>query len=125
MQKLCQLNLKWDEDIPDDISNKWLKWKENLPNVEMVHLGRRFKPHGLGKVVDCSFHHFYNACNNGYGQASYIHLVDEGGRIHCSLVMGKTRVAPLKYISIPRMEFVAATLVVYNRVFWDTLGQAQ
>ena len=32
MQKLCQLNLKWDEDIPDEISNEWLTWKENLPN---------------------------------------------------------------------------------------------
>ena len=32
IQKLCQLNLKWDEDIPDEISNEWLTWKENLPN---------------------------------------------------------------------------------------------
>ena len=93
--KLCQLNLKWDEDIPDDISNKCLKWKENLPNLEMVHLGRCFKPHGFGKVVDCSLHHFSDACENGYVQASYIRLVDDGGRIHCSLVMGKARVAPL------------------------------
>ena len=105
------MNLKWDEDIPDDISKKWLKWKENLPNLEMVHLGRCFKPHGFGKVVDCSLHHFSDACENGYGQASYIRLVDDGGRIHCSLVMGKAR-APLKYISIPRMELVAATLSV-------------
>ena len=112
IQKLCQLNLKWDEDIPDDISNKWLKWKENLPNLEMVHLGRCLKSHGFGKVVDCSLHHFSNACKNGYGQASYIRLVDEGGRIHCSLVMGKARVAPLKYISIPRMELVATILSV-------------
>ena len=112
IQKLCQLNLKWDEDIPDDISNKWLKWKENLPNLEMVHLGRCFKPHGFGKVVDCSLHHFSDACENGYGQVSYIRLVDDGGRIYCSLVMGKACVAPLKYISIPRMELVAATLTV-------------
>ena len=76
----------------------------------MVFLRRCFKPLGFGKVVDCSLHHFSDACKNGYGQASYIHLVNEKGRIHCSLVMGKARVAPLKYISIPRMELVAATL---------------
>ena len=58
IQKLCQLNLKWDEDIPDEISNEWLTWKENLPNLEMVYLGRCFKLLGFGKVVDCSLHHF-------------------------------------------------------------------
>ena len=79
----------------------------------MVQLGRCFKPHGFGKVVDCSLHHFSNACENGYGQASYIRLVDDGGSIHNSLVMGKACVAPLKYISIPRMKLVAATLSIY------------
>ena len=78
----------------------------------MVYLRRCFKPLGFGKVVDCSLNHFSDACKNCYGQASYIHLANEKGRIHCSLVMGKARVAPLKYISIPRMELVAATLSV-------------
>ena len=38
--------------------------------------------------------------------------MDESGKVHCSLVIGKARVAPLKYITTPRMEFVAATLSV-------------
>ena len=112
LQKLCHLNLKWDEHIPNKISDEWLSWKENLSNLEIVHLGRCFKAHGFGKVVDCSLHHFSNACENGYGQTSYIRLVCEKGRILCSPVMGKARVAPLKYISVPRMELVAATLLV-------------
>ena len=73
---------------------------------------KMLKRFGSGKVVDCNLHHFSDACKNGYGQASYIRLVNEKGRICCSLVMGKARVAPRKYISIPRMELVAATLAV-------------
>ena len=61
MQKLCQLNLKWDEDIPDEISNEWLR-KENLPNFEIIYLRRCFKPLGFEKVVDCSLHRFSDAC---------------------------------------------------------------
>ena len=84
IQKLCQLNLKRDKDIPDEISNEWLTWKENLLNLEMVYLRRCFKPLGFEKVVDCSLHNFSDAYKNGYGQASYILRVNEKRRIHCS-----------------------------------------
>ena len=63
----------------------------------------------FGKVSKYNLHHFSDACKSGYGQASYLRLVHE---IHCSLVMDKSRVKPLKCISIPRLELVAATLSV-------------
>ena len=59
-----------------------------------------------------SLHHFTDACQYGYGQVSYLCLVDNNGRIHCSLMIGKTSVAPSKVKTIPRMELVAATLSV-------------
>ena len=72
-----------------------------------------FIPPTFGKVKDCSLHHFSDACEKGmYVQITYLRAVDESGKVHCSLVMGKARVAPLKYITIPRMELVAATLSV-------------
>ena len=57
-------------------------------------------------------HHFADACEYTYGQASYFRIVDETGRIHCCLVIGKSRVAPLKFITMSRMELVAAILSV-------------
>ena len=38
--------------------------------------------------------------------------MDNDGHIHCTLLMGKSRVAQLKYLSMPRMELTAATLSV-------------
>ena len=52
------------------------------------------------------------ASERGYGQATYIRLVNKIGKIHCSLVMGKSRAAPMKYTSIPRLELAAAVLSV-------------
>ena len=53
-----------------------------------------------------------DASQVGYGQCSYLRLVDENRRIHCSLVMGKALVAPLKTVTIPRLELTAATVSV-------------
>ena len=39
-------------------------------------------------------------------------MVDEIDQIHCSLVIGKSRVVPVKYISIPRLELTTATLSI-------------
>ena len=80
--------------------------------LEGLSVDRCFKPTNFGKIVDCSLHHFADGCEYAYGQASYLRIVDESERIHCCLVTGKSRVAPLKYISMPRMELLTATLSV-------------
>ena len=38
--------------------------------------------------------------------------MENNGHIHCTLLMGKSCVAPLKYVLTPRMELTAATLSV-------------
>ena len=73
---------------------------------------RCFKPPGFGKIVCCSLHHFSDASQNGSGQLSCLRLVDEKGSNHCCLVMGKSRVAPTKFTSTPRLELAAAALSV-------------
>lgn len=48
----------------------------------------------------------------GYGQCSYIRLVDDQNNIHCSLVIAKSRITPLMSITIPRLELTAAVVSV-------------
>ena len=59
-----------------------------------------------------SLHHFSDASESGYGQASYLRIEIENGDMHCCLIFGKSRVAPVKYVSIPRLELTTATLSV-------------
>ena len=59
-----------------------------------------------------TLHHFSDAFEEGYGLVSYLEFVDTENKIHCVFVMGKSRVARLKFVSIPRLELTAATLSV-------------
>ena len=57
-------------------------------------------------------HHFSYASETGYGVVTYIQSVNQQGEIFCNLVMARSRVAPLKFTSIPRLELTPATLTV-------------
>ena len=48
----------------------------------------------------------------GYRAASYLRLLNDKEIIHCGFVMAKSRVAPLKTVTIPRMELIAAVVSV-------------
>ena len=78
--------------------------------VRQLTFSRCYKPSNFGEVVDVSLHTFGDGCNVGYGAACYIRQVDERDNIAVSLVMGKSRVSPLKMITIPRLELTAATV---------------
>ena len=87
-----------DETVPDNIQRQWKKWERQKKGLEGLSVDRRFKLANFGKFVERILHHFSDACE--YGQASYLCLVDETGRFHHCLVIGKSRVAPSKYITV-------------------------
>ena len=89
------------EKQPDDLDSKII--------------ARCLKPENFVNVVNCTLHHFSDACESGYGQCSYIRLLNERVQVHCTLLIGKSRVVPLKFVSILRLELTATTLLRYQR----------
>ena len=102
----------WDDTVSEEVQKEWTKWKGKLLALEEIEIQRCIKPADFGRVVGSSIHHFSDASKDRYGQASYLKLVNNQGAIHCVLLIGKAKVTPLKYVSIPRLELVAATLSV-------------
>ncbi len=91
---------------------RWEKWRNELFLLENVRVTRSSKPPGFGKVESAQLHTMSDTSTTGYGQCSYLRLVDEHGTVHVSFQMGKARVAPKKTVSIPRLELAAATVSV-------------
>ena len=112
LQELCSLKAEWDEEIGDDTRASWEQWRAGLPALEYIKIPRCLKSIAIGEVSDVSLHHFSDASTVGYGACSYVRFVGVGGSIHCSLLVGKSRVSPLKPVTIPRLELTAATVAV-------------
>ena len=75
-------------------------------------VNRCSKPSGFGDASSCELHHLSDTSQVGYGAVTYLRLVNESSQIHCTFVMSKARVVPLKKITIPRLELSTATVSV-------------
>ena len=112
LQELCRQNLDWDDPVPEEIQKRWLKWKSEIEELKNVEISRCYKPNDFGHVVKAELHHFSDASFKGYGQCSYLRMVNQENQIRCSFVIGKARVTPLKSVTVPRLELNAAVVSV-------------
>ncbi len=74
-------------------------------------INRCIKPPDFGQPTHGQLHHFSDA-RNGYGIVTYLRIQNNHNDIHVSFMLGKARVAPLKQVTIPRLELTAAVLAV-------------
>jgi hypothetical protein len=87
----------------------WNQWLVEIQNIKFVKIPRCINPFGI-QVQSVELHMFSDASQVGYGAAGYLRLVSHAGAVHCCLLMGKSRVTPLKSVTIPRLELTAAVL---------------
>ena len=112
LQELWRQKLSWDQEIPEPYSSLWQKWLQELPCVTTIEIPRCYKAQCPSAQATVQLHNFSDASRHGYAAVSYLRFIDEQGVIHCSFVMGKTRNAPIKEWTIPRLELQATVLAV-------------
>ena len=84
------------------------KWLDSVDDLKGLRISRCFKPK-TSTLKRIEFHCFSDASEVAYGAAVYIKTISDV-ETNVSLVMGKSRVAPLKTLSIPRLELTAAVV---------------
>lgn len=108
LQELCKRNYSWDEEVPQTLKQQWIKWLTDLKEISEFRVSRCLKPHDFGTPVHAQLHHFADASERGYGTVNYLRLQNKAGHVHISFLLGKSRVTPLKPVTIPRLELTAA-----------------
>ena len=109
-QELCTRKLGWDEEIPLQQGERWKKLVSDLNSVGEITIHRCLYKGSSSKVKHCSLHGFADASKRAYCATVYLVYETEEG-IFSSLVCAKTRVAPLKELTIPRLELMSARIL--------------
>ena len=76
-----------------------------------MKIPRSYQPLSF-KILKTSIHVFSDASELGYGAAIYLRHESDEGEVSCSLAFGRSRVTPIKPVTIPRLELQAAVLFV-------------
>ena len=110
LQRLWELKLDWDDPAPDHVLEVWSRWRRELLALTTIHIPRCYSPIGFN-LSSVQLHGFSDASEEAYAGVAYLRLTDSSGGVHTTFVMSKTRVAPIKRLSIPRLELCGAQLL--------------
>ncbi|XP_055613361.1 uncharacterized protein LOC129759847 [Uranotaenia lowii] len=111
LQDIWRFGTEWDERIDKEAFAKWLRWTEQFKQISGLRIPRCYFD-GVGNIryQQTELHIFVDASEEAYAAAGYFRLPNSSGGFECCLVAAKTKVAPLKHWSIPRLELQAAVL---------------
>ena len=110
LQRLWEKQVHWGEPVPKSLLEMWSQWRAELPVLMDKLIPRCYHPK-YANIAFKQLHGFSDASEQAYAGVVYLRMVDTNGQVHTSLVIAKTKVAPIKRISIPRLELCCAQLV--------------
>ena len=105
-QQMWTTGTDWDDEVPDDIQQRWKLWLHNLEEAREIEI-----PRYVGMVNEAQLHVFTDSSVSAFAAAIYLRYNAQGS-IKTMLVASRTRVAPLKAATIHRLELMGMILGV-------------
>ncbi|XP_025194768.1 uncharacterized protein LOC112594280 [Melanaphis sacchari] len=106
MQRLWTDGVGWDDPVSIEIAQLWSRYHSELHLIADLSVRRRLT---YDQACSVQLHAFSDSSEKGYAAAVYLR-VETPTSVYCHLVAGKSKVAPLKRCTIPRLELCGAVL---------------
>nr|CAH7752097.1 unnamed protein product [Callosobruchus chinensis] len=108
LQKLWLENLTWDQPLPNNILTSWLEFSTDLDQLNDLLIKRKVTCDNYSQI---SLHGFADASESSYGACIYVVSRNANGDESSNLLCAKSKVAPLKSLTMPRLELCAALVL--------------
>lgn len=109
MQKIWAIKLDWNDELPPDLLNEWLDFFKKIPYLKHVNIPRCL--FHKKKPIRIELHGFADASLLAYAACVYLHVSYSDKTASSRLICSKSRVSPLRTISLPRLELCGALLL--------------
>ncbi|GFT09237.1 integrase catalytic domain-containing protein [Trichonephila clavipes] len=98
MHQLWLLKLEWHEKLPVLVAAVWVSFVQSLPVLEKLKIPRSVLSENLESII---LYGFSDASEKGFRAVTYVSVIKNNGDRHSQLLCSKSRVAPLKTLTIP------------------------
>ncbi|XP_075149048.1 uncharacterized protein LOC142222851 [Haematobia irritans] len=107
MQEMWLDKIRWDDEIKPVALHKWRVFLSRYHEIDVIKI-----PRWVMYSPDCSieYHGFCDSSEAAYAAALYVR-VSIGDQVFSNLLVSKTKVAPIKRLSLPRLELCGAVLL--------------
>ncbi|GFW59835.1 uncharacterized protein TNCV_4719261 [Trichonephila clavipes] len=124
IQEIWCLGLDWDDKLPKQVEISWNKWCNEIHYLSEIKIPRYYFQNFLpSNATTIQLYCFSDASKRAYGTVAYLRIELNDGNIISSFVASKGRVAPLKTLSIPRLELMGALIQIpFEKVGLDYAG---
>ena len=99
-KELCASGVRRDDSIPFDNTKFWKAYSKSLRTLGSVEIPRCYRPSHFGPIK-AQLHSFCDASQIEYAAVLYLRFSKPESQVHCSFVMGRSRVAPVRPTTIP------------------------
>ena len=108
MQELWQHGLDWDDEVPESIKQRWMELFNELVALNGFNFDRCLKQ--VNAIEEPWLVVFCDASRLAFGACAYVRWRLTSGEVEARFIAAKTRVSPLKELTIPPLELQAAVL---------------
>ncbi|GBM68190.1 hypothetical protein AVEN_5158-1 [Araneus ventricosus] len=108
LQRLWLLQIAWSQKLPSDIAQEWSSFIASLSYVKNIKIPRIVLRPNPKEIF---LHGFSDASEKAYGAVIYLQSVCYSSDNNTFLLCSKSRVAPIKSVTIPRLVLAACLLI--------------
>ena len=116
-QNLWRESVDWDVIVSESVQAQFLSWIEGLKVIRQWSVPRSYTGGRWDDIVAIQLHVFGDSSQVAYGAVVYLCFQLRDGSWQSSFVFSKAKVAPIRPVSLPRLELLAAMLGAKLLVF--------